>query len=464
MPQAALLPTHRLSRSWSPRLGVALLLALGSGLPAPAFSQTGAQGVGTVAGTVYDSTRTRFLAGAEVVLEGAGISTITGPEGRFELSEVPAGAYSILFRHPRLQQLNLDSPSLPILVSAGRAMRVGLAIPSVASLRQEACESPIDPSVPGYVSGVVRGGGGRRIVPGAVVEAYWQVDGSLGTRRVVADAAGRYTLCDLPVGVEIGLRSGLGREVSSPAAVTLGEETVSLHDLMIFPRGSSRIVGRVVDYESGDPVDGVEVRLARTSHSAITGRSGGFVLNNIPLGQYRMEVEHLAYGVVADSLLVGEQTVDVRIEVAPQAIQIEGFTVVARPSNLENSGFYDREANGIGRFISRHDILRRDPVRLTEMFQGLPGVRLVPSRTSTEYDVLLRNRCEPTYIVDGQHYPREIFRVDDIHPSLVHGVEVYSSAAQIPAEYKQPQFERFGGGSSPQVPCGVILIWTGARF
>jgi hypothetical protein len=132
--------------------------------------------------------------------------------------------------------------------------------------------------------------------------------------------------------------------------------------------------------------------------------------------------------------------------------------VFARPAALENSGFYDRQTRTVGKFITRHEILRRNPGRLSEMFQALPGVQLSIG-PFLDPQILLRNRCEPTYLVDGHHLPRNIFRIDDLHPTLVHGVEIYLSPAQIPAEYRQPQWE--GNARTPEEPCGVILIWTG---
>ena len=286
----------------------------------------------------------------------------------------------------------------------------------------------------------------------------WAASGSLGVQRAVSDRSGRYVLCDLPFDIEIAFRAGKGKEAATPTGLTLGEGEFRRLDFAVYPRVRTRIVGRVMDYDSGEPVEGAVVRLAKTGHSTITANSGRFVLNDVNVGRYRFEVEHLTYGVTADSLEVGPSTADVEVLLSPRAIQLEGITVFSRPKPLENVGFYNREIRGLGRYISRHEILRRNPNRLSDMLQATPGIQLTVGAGS-EYGVLLRNRCKPTFIVDGHHFPRSAFRIDDIHPSLIHGVEIYSSFTQIPAEYRQPRFEQ--GGGTPEAPCGVILIWTG---
>lgn len=50
-----------------------------------------AQDTGTVAGTVIDSTTSQTLPGVNVTVQGLNIGAATGPDGQFEISDVPAG-------------------------------------------------------------------------------------------------------------------------------------------------------------------------------------------------------------------------------------------------------------------------------------------------------------------------------------------------------------------------------------
>jgi hypothetical protein len=70
-----------------------------------------------------------------------------------------------------------------------------------------------------------------------------------------------------------------------------------------------------------------------------------------------------------------------------------------------------------------------------------PGGTVYSSRGIT---TLGGNRvCAPAVYVDGMPGPA----IDDISPLAIHGIEIYSSSAEVPAKY-------------PTGGCGAILIWT----
>jgi hypothetical protein len=60
-------------------------------------------------------------------------------------------------------------------------------------------------------------------------------------------------------------------------------------------------------------------------------------------------------------------------------------------------------------------------------------------------DVYLDGRL----VFDSTHPENGLFDVNALQPAYLAGIEVYSSAAQVPAKYN-----RTSGG------CGVLLIWT----
>ena len=75
-------------------------------------------------------------------------------------------------------------------------------------------------------------------------------------------------------------------------------------------------------------------------------------------------------------------------------------------------------------------------------------------RARTRYLIRMRGAgetCEPAIYIDGQSV-RQLpeSTIDDLlEPSVIEGVEVYTSTASAPARYAQH-------GS-----CGVVLFWTG---
>ncbi|HEY7611732.1 MAG TPA: TonB-dependent receptor [Gemmatimonadales bacterium] len=102
------------------RFRLALLLCI-----APvAFAN--AQEVGTVTGTVTRAADGGALSSVSVSVAGAGISTITGADGRYTLRRVPAGQQTIVFRW-----LGYAPTDVPVVVEAGRSVTADAALEAV---------------------------------------------------------------------------------------------------------------------------------------------------------------------------------------------------------------------------------------------------------------------------------------------------------------------------------------------
>jgi hypothetical protein len=87
---------------------------------------------GVVAGTVFDSTRARPLAGAVVRLAGTGHSATTDASGAFRIAEVPAGRYEVEFTHPRADSLQWKPDAAEVAVEDGESA-VQLSLPRRAA-------------------------------------------------------------------------------------------------------------------------------------------------------------------------------------------------------------------------------------------------------------------------------------------------------------------------------------------
>ena len=223
------------------------------------------------------------------------------------------------------------------------------------------------------------------------------------------------------------------------------------------------VTGIVLDAQTGEPVDGafaVLVDRSDTSHAATTTNvRGEFALVPPRPGVYFVQVFGAGYQDVQlgpiDVPATGLTVSPITLAPLPMQLDTLAVNVEARSPALERSGFYMRQAIGLGRHIDREEIERRSTVFTTDLLRMIPGVRLVPVGTS--YAVVLRGgtdrslrtrACLPQVFVDGVLMLE--FELDrDIHPHQIEGIEVYRSASEVPAQY---------GGS--QAACGVILIWT----
>jgi hypothetical protein len=219
-----------------------------------------------------------------------------------------------------------------------------------------------------------------------------------------------------------------------------------------------------------------------------TDSAGVFVVRAWRAGTFRLNVSHAAFA--SASVLVSSELgerVTVVIRLHPSVALLEPLEVQARSRpripDMGLAGFEERrrwgELLGIGRFIGSEQVAQRGGT-LEGLLTSVPGLRAVthPACPGTRMLVTgrtppsIRNmrsgslpRCEELnamteselgicriqFVVDGaQVHLSGADRVDDIVPlSLVAGVEVYATPAELPAEY-----------SGYNSRCGVVAIWT----
>jgi hypothetical protein len=133
--------------------------------------------------------------------------------------------------------------------------------------------------------------------------------------------------------------------------------------------------------------------------------------------------------------------------------------VLIRGSDLRSplglGSFDERRARGIGTFVTREEIERRQTNRLSDVLRGRRGLVLVRT-PSGGYGVRFglasgrQRRCLPDLWIDGQR--ARGLEIDDIPASTVEGIELYSSIATVPF-----QFSTSGAGTER---CGTIVVWS----
>jgi hypothetical protein len=223
----------------------------------------------------------------------------------------------------------------------------------------------------------------------------------------------------------------------------------------------------------------VPVQFASVNHGGntlITDRTGKVRIARAQAGRFIAQVRRIGFREAHLEFQLAHDTTVV-VVMNPVATLLQAQQVVARrTSPLDRTGYYDRAIDrqkGLnnGYFITPEELERRKPTRLTQMLQGIPGVRVsqvdrvgaVPRGT---------DGCAMTIYVDGarvQTYATSMTRgtsrmgpmtssrpgatdvsIDDIvGGSTVDAIEVYPRGAGAPA-----RFQMLGG------TCGIIAIWT----
>ncbi|NLG62144.1 MAG: TonB-dependent receptor [Candidatus Cloacimonetes bacterium] len=230
--------------------------------------------------------------------------------------------------------------------------------------------------------------------------------------------------------------------------------------VLVFPSGGHGQLVRGAVRSEGDSlaIASALVRLIDedgvTSDSTVTDSLGGFILSPKNDGRYMIHVSHVGYLAMARPIdLERGYELTVVLTMATNAIALEPLVVTARRRvPLEYNGFYRRSRMGTGRFLTREDIERRNPIRTTDLFHVIPRVQLISAdpRFGGRQMVAMRTYsggyCAPNVYIDGMLG----MTAEDINmllPEDIDGVEIYTTPALTPIEYQRNS------------DCGAILFW-----
>lgn len=303
---------------------------------------------------------------------------------------------------------------------------------------------------------------GTASVPNAVVVVRWTE--TERARRPVREAVGsdgRLVLCAPRDATQATLWSEYGNFSSEEAVVVIVAGMP--HDITLMLRSgrvrTGRLIGRVHDAITEDPVVAATVSVPDRLRVAETDRRGRFVLSGVPVGTQVLEVRHLGYAPLSYVLDVSPGlTTEVEIGMVPDPVEMEPIVAtVTRSRRLEVKGFYERmhwsELVGTGTFYTAEDIDRRRPVEISHMIADESGIRLECNfrRTdcrlvNTRYSSGATGACTLTFYVDG--LPTRGIALDDVvRPNEIAGIEIYKGLSSGPAEF-------------PASRCGLVVVWT----
>lgn len=226
-------------------------------------------GGATLSGQVVDSTLDGPLAGAVVRLMGTGRSVRAGPDGRFELPDLAAGTYRVVYEHPRLDSLGWSSVPVTVRVPDEGRVTVELAVPAPARVLAGRCEPPDGGALTGRVILAATG----EALPGARVGVAFRPAASASRSRPRAwrqrlahsDSTGRYAVCGLPPSEEVRAAAEVESRGGSTVSLRVPAGELLVRDLPVgppsAPAGDSAATGDAA----------VSGHAAVFSHAAATG-------------------------------------------------------------------------------------------------------------------------------------------------------------------------------------------------
>lgn len=216
--------------------------------------------------------------------------------------------------------------------------------------------------------------------------------------------------------------------------------------------GTGGVRGNVRD-GTGLPVEGAQVYVTGSDLRGESGANGEFLLANAKAGSLVVHVRRI--GFAPDSALVtilAGSNVEVDVTLVRLAIQLSPVVVLGRREMTGRmAGFYQRMSRGHGHFLTREQVDRRNPGNMTDLFRMIPGVR-VESRGFQNQVRFRGGRCAPLTWLDGSPLYAGEFDLDSVDPRSFEGIEIYSGAASVPAEFQ--------GNRSISSACGTIVLWS----
>ena len=233
--------------------------------------------------------------------------------------------------------------------------------------------------------------------------------------------------------------------------------------LLAQPLSAQIFGGRVIDKASSQPIKDATVEILAASNNRVVARArsdgDGFVAFELRQpGSYRVRTSRLGYTTHTSQTLQIElrQTVQVDIPLSTGEVTLDSLTVIgrsapARRTELDREGFYERERQGFGKFITADDISQRMAIQTSEIFRTVPGMTLVPMG-GTRYRIAVTrggDQCSPALILDNMPINVTDELDDLVRPQDIAGVEVYRGASEVPG--------RFLGQRNN---CGLVVIWT----
>lgn len=426
-----------------------LVVAAVLGAPSAVSAQAAVRGI------LYDSLRSQGpIAGAEVVLLGAGARAITDSEGGFTFRGPLADGDTVAYWAPWLDSLGV--PAVKRVVRGDRAREpVTLATPSLESLLTAHCGAPLSRDQAAALGELTDEVGRPRA--GWQLAATWtdvQVDGTRIAEQRLATVdtttlAGGWVLCGLPLDATVTVVATGPR--GEALTQSLQVHSRLLRRDLVHGSADARVVvrGRVTT-AAGAGIANARVTVGGSDSAvAVSDANGRFATALLPARSTDVVIRAIGFAPTWLPLSPRGGEVEVgEVTLAEAPYELEARRITEGPFAHERRGFEERRSVGLGFFVT-DDMLRHVPVVSPVVVYSLtPRLRL---RTTPAGPALLLRKgpgaCSPRFFVDGADEGTMDARDQALLLERAKRLEIYT-AAQAP-----PRYNDFDG-------CGSIVVWT----
>lgn len=212
------------------------------------------------------------------------------------------------------------------------------------------------------------------------------------------------------------------------------------------------------------PLNAADVTVVGTAARVVTGANGRFRMLQVPPGQYLLVVRRIGYAPTSGIIEVpASDTLRLAYTLTRSTMLLDTVRTFERRISVRMAEFEQRRAQGVGQFVTQQEIERRGSLRTSDFMRYLRGVEIANNTTQQFGGTQAYSRregggfdsnqqqqyCPMQIILDGIILPR-YFNLDLLPPpKQIAGIEAYTGAATIPAQF---------GGADRR--CGVLAVWT----
>ncbi|MEO8624607.1 MAG: carboxypeptidase regulatory-like domain-containing protein [bacterium] len=207
------------------------------------------------------------------------------------------------------------------------------------------------------------------------------------------------------------------------------------------------------------PLEGATISILGSGLRVSTRENGRFRMLGMPQGEYVLLVRRLGYeGTTVKVLVEPEEVTRLSFALSPVVTKLAAMEISTRGVSQRMTEFYQRRDEGIGHFITREEIVKRNSVTTFDLLRSIPSIRVSDVDASgTARVASTRSNCTPQIMLNGLPITPAFVP----SPNELAGIEVYSGPATMPLQFKRSGRTAGSSPSDGEPWCALILLWTG---
>lgn len=160
--------------------------------------------------------------------------------------------------------------------------------------------------------------------------------------------------------------------------------------------------GKVIDKNSRQPLEFINVRIVGTERGAVTNAEGEFVIEQVPPGIYCLQATAIGYrSVVTPEYILSTKDLHISIEMEENQNELEGVTVTVSPFRHDAESPLGLRVIGLQE-IEKSPGANRD---ISRIVQSYPGVAFSPIGYRNDLIVRGGSPSENRFFLDGIEIP-----------------------------------------------------------